>query len=122
VDCEHEHAILHLRSDVRDLEMYSLGHQGERDNADQGTNLGMWRDLQPPKELSKFSLTFCSLALFGGGLRKWGLCSPSNCYLSRVSIRLSRERHLEFIVLNTRQLEHGNHSVGIDVELNISPN
>jgi hypothetical protein len=39
-----------------------------------------------------------------------------------MSIWLSCESHAEFVVLNARQLEHGNHGVCIDVEVNISTN
>ena len=82
----------------------------------------MRRNLQPPEEHSKLPLTLCSLALFGRWLRKWGVCSPCDCYLSCVSIWLSCERHTKFVILNAWQLEHGDHGVGIDVEMNISTN
>jgi hypothetical protein len=79
----------------------------------------MWWDLKPTEKLSKFSFTFRSLPLFGARFREWGMGSPCDGYLSGMGIRLSCERHAEFAVLNTGQLEHSNHCVRVDVEMNI---
>lgn len=82
----------------------------------------MWRYLQPPEKVSKFSLTFGSLPFFRSGFFEWRTRPPCDRYLPCMSIRLRCERHAEFAKLNTRQLEHGDHSVRVDVEMNIGTN
>jgi hypothetical protein len=42
--------------------------------------------------------------------------------LSCVGMWLSRESHAKFAIPNTRQLEHGNHYVCVNVEVNIGTN
>jgi len=86
------------------------------------TDLGIWWDLKPTKEFSKFSLALCSFPFFGTGFREGGLGSPCDSYLSCMGIWLSGERHAEFVVLNAGQLEHGDHHVRVDVEMNVGTN
>jgi hypothetical protein len=82
----------------------------------------MWWDLKPTEKFSKLSFTLRSLPLLEAGFRERGLGSPCDDYLSGVGMRLRRERHTEFAVLNARQLEHGDHCVCVDVEMNIGTN
>lgn len=83
------------------------------------THLGMWWYLQPTEKVSEFPLTFGPLPFFGSGLCEWRTRPPCDRYLPCVGIRLRCERQADFALLNAGQFEHGDHSVRVDVELNI---
>jgi hypothetical protein len=121
-DCEHEDAILHVGIDISRLGTCRPGHQGERQIAELRTDLGMWWDMEPTNKFSKLPLTLHSLSLLWEGFRKWGVGSPCDSYLPCLSIWLSCERHADVAMLNTRQLEHGDHHMRIDVETDIGTN
>ena len=81
-------------------------------------------DMKPTEKIPELSLTLHSLPFFGDGLCKleWGMSTSCNSYLSCVGLWLSRESHAKFAIPNARQLEHGNHCVCVNVEMNIGTN